>query len=159
MEDKELKDQLAGLFSGLEEAAEEGWGAPAGEQGSRGEREQGSADGISLAPLPPYSSAPLGDGRGRKGMVSALPQARGLPTPFAVPARPVPARGVQWRWIVWAVLGTLGAVMLAAYGQALFMLPGQPAAAGTPRYVVPPTLTPRASHHRRNAVSTLGDSG
>jgi hypothetical protein len=50
---------------------------------------------------------------------------------------------VNWRLIVWAVLGTLGVILLVAYGQAILFNPAAgPNAEENPRFVIPPTPTP-----------------
>ena len=66
----------------------------------------------------------------------------------AEPYRPEPATaysrpGVKWRLIIWAVLLTLAAIILVAFGQALFFnSPDGQLAASEPRFVIPLTPTP-----------------
>jgi hypothetical protein len=139
-----LRDQLEGLFSDMDHetvVAEQMWGS-------------GSAPEEAAQPA---GEVTPGDRR---------PQASALPQPAAPPvvAAPRPAvdhhrrRAVNWRLIGWAVLITLGLLVLFAYGQAILSpAAGGEAAEGTPRFVVPPptgsaTASPTPTARTRGLV-------
>ncbi|MEW5961823.1 MAG: hypothetical protein AB1801_29230 [Chloroflexota bacterium] len=96
MNDQDLQDKLAGLFSGLDDPEPET--APA--------EPQPKANGQIKRPAPtPPVMAPAS--------YPALPPA-GYPRP-----------GVNWRLIIWSVLATVAGLLLLGYGQSLFFGSGQ----------------------------------
>ena len=131
MNDHDLKDQLAGLFSGLEDD-------PAADTGPDGSLPP-------LLPVEPVQNEPP-PAPPRRGVAQAANVAPSPPVATAAPrltAAPVayPRPGVNWRLIIWSVLGTLAAIMLVAYGQALFWgTPDEEPAEQLPGFVIP--LTP-----------------
>lgn len=122
MNDNDLQNQLAGLFSGLEN----------------------NDPPVDLAPL--LDSTPAA----KSSRLQPLDPPRWQPA-AAAPASPAyPRPGVNWRLIIWSVLITLAAIMLAAYSQVIFGGPqANPAAGLEPRFVLPltptATLTPTAN--------------
>jgi hypothetical protein len=71
-------------------------------------------------------------------------QSTSEPFPAVVP--PYYQPGLNWRWIIWIGLGTLAAILLVAYGRAIFLaLPAAGVEAGQPQFAGLLNPTPSAA--------------
>lgn len=140
MADKDLKNQLEDLFSGLTEPP-----SLIVEENRRPERDR--------ATVRPGQQEQLSDISGAKNdgirlRDTAFPHPLIPPDPSTTVGPAYRGRpGVNWRLIIWSVLGTLAVIMLVAYGQAFFSFsPARQLADDKPRFAIPlsptPTTTP-----------------
>src|SRR5262249_794335 len=53
--------------------------------------------------------------------------------------------GVNWRLIIWGIVGVLAAIVLFAYGQAIYHSKNNQVVEENPGFTLPPTLTPTAT--------------
>lgn len=136
MENNDLRDQLEGLFSDLNDIPASKVGDPARPHRPRAKSRQGEEVLFNTG----YTAAKI---IGREGSVEpdSLPA---VTAPVGYPARSRPV--IRWHVLSGAVVVTLGIIVLAIFGPALWTAWGNPNRPETPALAAMPlTPTPTAS--------------
>lgn len=144
MENKDLRDQLEGLFSDLNDVPSSKAAVSPAPRRARAKTRQGEEVIFNTD----YTASKI---NGREGQVKphSLPAIVSPPV-YAAPRRPV----IHWRMLSLAVIGTLGVIVLVIYGQSILTtLRGQPQPE-TPAVVAPLSPTPTVT---RAATATPED--